>query len=148
MVMLKIKPEKQVEMAVDAWAFQNRWSLDRYDSKGTFSDKLGRYTQNIGMKTGTPDRIGCDSFGHAVFLELKRSGQSGVCRLDQRTFLARKIQSHAFGMVVDSIQALESTYSAWLKLHKEGKQDEALKLLMDLLPKKVIVGKKTMVISE
>ena len=43
-------PEKEVESEVLRWAFRNRWSLDVYDSKGTYSKAKGRYSQNTGMK--------------------------------------------------------------------------------------------------
>lgn len=141
-------PEKEVESEVLRWAFQNRWSLDVYDSKGTYSKAKGRYSQNTGMKTGTPDLLGVTAEGFAAFLELKAPGKEKVCRIEQHSFLTRKIDSNAFALVLSSVSFLEETYSAWLKLRNQGKEKEARQFLLSLLPKKVLVNKKVFQLPE
>ena len=139
--------EKFVESQVLAWAFKNRWSIDVYDSKGTFSEARGRYSRNTGMKTGTADLMGVSSEGYFVALELKAPGKEGVCRLEQHSFLTRKIESNGFALVLSSVSFLEETWTAWLKLRNEGRRAEAQRMLSDLLPKKVIVSGRTLTLQ-
>ena len=61
-------PEKEVEGEVLRWAFRNRWSLDVYDSKGTYSKAKGRYSQNTGMKTLVT--LECATYGSFLTYEL------------------------------------------------------------------------------
>lgn len=142
-----LESEKAVEQEIMAWAFQNRWSLDVYDSKGSYSETRGQYARNTGIKTGHPDLAGSDNLGRAVYLELKKAGQASKCRLEQHQFLSRKIESNCFAMVVDSVQVLETTYHTWLKLRNEGKEKEARDYLRGLLPTKVLVQGRTLEIQ-
>lgn len=136
--------ERFIQFEVLAWALQNRWSLDVYDSKGTFSKARGRYAQNTGMKIGTPDLIGCDAHGRAVFLELKKHGHRSKCRLEQRQFLERKIDSNAFALVVDDVQYLQKVYLHFVSLSDLKERRDYLK---SLLPKKVLINNKIVEVS-
>lgn len=132
MAVKKVSPEKLVEADVLFWCLKNKWSVDVYDSKGSFSAAQKRYTKNKGMKSGTPDLIGCDDKGHAVFVELKTSKTVGSYRQDQAIFLHNKIESGAFCCVVDSAERLEFLYDCWI--NSEMKKQ----LLKSELPKKII----------
>lgn len=139
MVKRKIKPEKLVEMDVLAYAFQQRWSLDVYDSEALFFG--GKKRSNPGLKAGTPDIIGADSQGIALFLELKDPKKDHVCRLAQFQFLTLKIESNAFAIVVSSSEQLDRFYKTWMSLRKTS-LDEARNYLKSILPKKVLVNNK------
>jgi VRR-NUC domain. len=129
--------EKSVECQVLAWAFQNHWSIDVYDSKAIQSVS-SRYIRNSGLKVGTPDLIGCDNQGNAVFLELKRPGKASVCSLEQRQFLERKIDCNAFCLVLDSSDYLQNVYTKWSLMGQKDRRD----YLKSLLPVKVLIQKK------
>jgi hypothetical protein len=137
-----ISPEELVKREVLCWSFTKYWSLDVYDSKGTYSQSRGAYSKNIGMKSGTPDLIGCDNQGLAVYLELKKLGHRGSCRLSQRQFLERKIQANAFALVCDSVEYLESVYTEWISLRSIS-LEKAKSFLLEKLPNKVLINGKT-----
>lgn len=132
--------EKFVESEVLAWAFQNHWSLDVYDSKGVYSESRGGYRSSNLIKAGTSDLVGCDNQGHAVFVELKKPNHHDVCSLGQRQFLERKINCGAFGCVVSSAKQLSEIYSQWKSLPELERKE----FLLSLLPRKVLVNKKIM----
>ena len=129
-----MKPEKKVELDVYQWCFRHRWSVEIYDSKATYSERAQTYKKNRGLSSGTPDVIGNDDQGRAVYIELKASG--GYCSLEQVQFLRRKIDSGAFACVVRSSLELEETYSEWIQsLDKRT-------YLLSKLPKKAKVNGK------
>ncbi len=133
------KLEKEVEKEVLKWAKENGWSLDVYDSKGTYSFAAKSYRANRGLKKGTPDLQGCDPFGHLCLVELKAPKKDDCCSFEQREFLERKIQNFAFGIVTSSAQKLSDAYNQWLQLRYDGKLDDARDYLLGLLPNKVLV---------
>lgn len=141
---LQFKPEAWVEQAVLAWCFQNRWSVDVVDSKMIRGPK-GKMIENPGLPVGISDLLGNTDLGIAAFVELKKSNFRHVCRLSQRQFLERKIQSNAFGIVTDSVTHLEETYHKWISL-RETSFNEAQSFLISELPKKVIVNKKVLLL--
>ena len=139
----RINPEKKVEKEIQAWLFQNNFECEVYDSKGSYSEKLGRYTKHHGMKSGTPDLVGISPFGHFVAIELKAPGKESVCRMAQRQFLERKILKGGFCLVCSDVSYLANTWQTWIKLKKEDKDTEGVGYLMSLLPRKVLIEGKT-----
>lgn len=136
--------EKFVESQVLAWAFENHWSLDVVDSKAVRGAE-GRFVRNSGVKVGTSDLLGCTDFGLAVYIELKRPGHMDVCRLEQRQFLERKIDSNAFALVTDSVQHLQTVYLHFSSLSDLKSKRDYLK---SLLPKKVLIQKRILTLQE
>jgi hypothetical protein len=140
------KREKLVEKEILAWAFMNKIVLEVYDSKGTYSAKLGRYTENTGLDIGTPDLQGFDENGFFLRVELKDKGKDHICSLDQYRKLERAIQSNCFGAVVSSESQLETLYKMWLSLRSKS-LESSRKYLLDNLPKKVMVNKKILTLG-
>jgi len=140
--MKNIGPEKEVESQVIAWAFSKRWSLDVFDSKMIFVGGHGK--SNSGIPLGCSDLVGNTDDGIAAYIELKEPNKDGVCRLSQRQFLEKKIDSNAFACVVSSVAMLEEIFRKWKSL--SGK--EARDFLRSQLPNKVIVGKKVVQLSK
>lgn len=136
--MVLIDPEKIVEMEILAWCFCNGFAMDVYDSEVVVFN--GKKMRNPGVKVGTPDLIGTSGEGYSVFLELKAPGKEKVCSIEQHSFLLRKLEKNAFGLVVSCSNVLQATWSNWLNLRKEGKEKEAREYLITLLPKKVLVN--------
>lgn len=134
-------PEKLVEESVMAWAFEMKIVLWVFDSKGQFSESANRYVKNRGIVKGCPDLLGLDSSGLFVAIELKAQKKGQVCRLEQRQFLERVIQSGGFGAVVENAQALDELYQHWLK-ERQNSSSSSVNLLLNALPKKVLVNKK------
>ena len=128
-------PEKKVEQQIMSWCFVKKWSIDVFDSKATFSVASGSYKRSKSMRVGTPDILGCDDKGHAVFIELKAPKKEDVCRIEQREFLLRKIKAGAFACVVSSSTQLNELYSEWSK-------NKSKEYLENMLPKKVMVRGK------
>jgi hypothetical protein len=135
--------EKMVESEVLAWCFAHGWSADVYDSKGEYSESLGRYRSSKSLKTGTSDVIAATDMGHAAYIELKKTGHDHTCRLEQRQFLERKIASNAFACVVSSAKQLNDIYSEWLALPIDKRRI----FLLSKLPRKVLVNKKILHLS-
>lgn len=136
--MRTLKPEKQVQiLEVEPWLRQHGFSYEIYDSKGAYSASLGRYVRNKGLKKGTPDIIGCDKNGIALFLELKEPKKGHVLRLEQYIFLRTKILSNAFAVCVSSSAQLEEYYLKWSNL-ESAKQE----YLLSCLPDKVLIDSK------
>lgn len=140
--MSNINPEKQVESEIMAWAFSKRWSLNIFDSKKVFI--AGKSRENPGLPIGCSDLVGNTDKGLAVYIELKDPKKDKVCRLSQRQFLEKKIDSNAFACVVSSVAMLEEIFRKWKSL--SGK--EARDFLRSQLPNKVIVGKKVVQLSK
>lgn len=135
--------EKFVESQVLAWAFQRGWSLDVVDSKA-IRGAQDRFVRNSGVKVGTSDLVGCTDSGLAVYLELKRPGKRDLCRLEQRQFLERKIDSNAFALVVDDLEYLQTVYLHFVSLDLKERRD----YLKSLLPKKVLVNGRVLTLQE
>jgi hypothetical protein len=135
--------EKMVESEVLAWMFARGWSADVYDSKGQYSASFGGYKSSQALKTGTPDLIASTDLGHAVFVELKKTGHDHTCRLEQRQFLEKKIASNAFACVVSSAKQLNDIYFEWLLLPVDKRRE----FLLSKLPRKVLVNKKILHLS-
>lgn len=128
-------PEKKVEQQIISWCFVKKWSVDVFESKATFSAASGSYKRSKSMRVGTPDILGCDDKGHAVFIELKAPKKEDVCRIEQREFLLRKIKAGAFACVVSSATQLNELYSEW-------SSNKSKEFLESKLPKKVLVRGK------
>jgi hypothetical protein len=143
--MHNFNPEKKVEQQVLAWYFQNHWSMSVFDSEMIRGPK-NKMVRNPGIPTGCPDTLGCTDQGLAAFVELKKHGFRHICRLSQRQFLERKIQSNAFGIVTDSTEHLSKTYSSWLSLRSESLQ-KAREFLISELPRKVLVDGKILILG-
>lgn len=147
MVRQKIKgftPEKKVEQEIMAWAMLNGWSLSVLDSKALKIN--GKMRSNPGIPVGCPDLVGNCPNGFAAYIELKRANADVICRVSQRNFLLRKIDSNAFACVVDSAEKLERLYSRWVAL-REISLNEARDSLREALPKKVLIDGKIYSVS-
>jgi hypothetical protein len=132
----KFKPESWVEQQVMAWAFQNKWSVDIFDSRAIVS---GRKTKkNPGIIVGCSDLVGNDAFGLSVYVELKKEGEDGVCRFSQHKFLTRKIESNAFACVVGSVVRLKYLYDEWTSLRQTSFK-KAREFLLKELPTRVLI---------
>lgn len=131
------KPEKFVETQILAWAFQNRWDLEVFDSRAIAYQ--GKKRRNPGVPVGMSDLAGHSDIGLAVYIELKKAKGENLCRLSQHQFLSRKIQSGAFGIVTSSPEHLFEVYSKWLSLRGTK---EAEQYLLRELPRKVLVDGK------
>jgi hypothetical protein len=101
----------------------------------------GKKRQNPGLQVSTPDLIGNDSNGLALYVELKAPDGHEICRIGQHQFLTRKIFSNAFGAVVSSSAQLEQLYKRWLSLRNHS-LIEARDYLLEQLPKKVLINGK------
>lgn len=135
----KIKPEKLVEREVLSWAFTKGWSINVFDSKSIQTN--GKLRSNPGLIIGCPDLVGNCSLGFAVYIELKKHKADGVCRLSQRNFLSRKIESNSFACVVDSAEKLDKLYHHWITLRTTSLSD-ARTFLIKALPTKVVIDGK------
>lgn len=123
------KPERDlVQIPCVEWMRQRGWSVNIYESKAIFSPTAGRYIGQS-MLPGTCDCMGVDQAGHGVFLEFKAPGRLKTIKHHQRKFLLEKIDSGAFGAVVDSVVRLGEIYETWIKLRLEDKFDEAKEYL-------------------
>lgn len=136
----KGKPEKLVEQQVLAWCFKNNIWVKVYDSKAVWSPAAKMFKRSLNMSVGTPDLTGLNSQGLFVAIELKAPGKEKVCRLEQRQFLEQVINRNGFGCVISSVEQLESLYLEFI----EKKDPE---LLMQALPKKVLINGKTMTLE-
>lgn len=136
----KGKPEKLVEQQVLAWCFKNNMFVKVFDSKAVWSPAAKMFKRSLNMSVGTPDIVGVDSSGMFIGIELKAPGKEKVCRLEQRQFLEQVINHNGFGCVISSIEQLESLY-----LEFKEKKDKTL--LLNALPKKVLINGKTMTLE-
>lgn len=134
----RLKPEKIVERHVRIWAAQKGWMLNVFDSKKQRNSK-GIFAKSNAAEVGTPDLIGCDTEGHAVYIELKAPGKEGVLRLKQRMFLDLAIEHNCFACVTSDTKELEQIYAGWL-ICRDISEKDAREFLRDNLPKKVKVG--------
>ena len=132
-------PEKLVEQEIIAWALINKWSLNVFDSKALKMN--GKMRSNPGIPVGCPDLVGNCPLGYSVYIELKKAKASDVCRVSQRNFLQRKIESNAFGCVVDSAERLERLYVKWVAL-RINSLSKSREFLLEQLPTKVLIDGK------
>jgi len=123
-------PEKEVERECLEWMRRQGWSVNVFEAKATW-DKRGFY-RGQAMKEGTPDCIGCDSFGTFVAVEFKAPGRLSTLRPLQRKYLVEKIERGAFAAVVDSASRLQDCYELWRDCVKNGAN--SVELLLGLLP--------------
>lgn len=135
----KGKPEKLVEKQVLAWCFKNNIDVNVFDSKAVFSYSKNSYSKNNGIPEGCADILGCDFDGKFFAIELKAPGKEKVCRLSQYNFIKRKIKSGGFCLVCSDCETLNDVFFKWKDLNK----DDGIQYLMSLLPKKVLINKKT-----
>ena len=132
------RPEKLVETQIRHAAHEWGWSLDVYDSAVLIV--AGKKIKKGGLQVGSPDMMGASDSGIALYIELKKPDHNNICRIEQRLFLERKIESNAFGVVTDSPEHLLATYRKWLSLR--GDLKAARDYLLSCLPKKVLVKGK------
>lgn len=135
-----IKPEKLVEQQVRGWCLKQNISVHVFDSKATWSPSAKTFKRTTAMRVGVSDLIGLDSSGLFVAIELKAPGKEKVCRLEQKQFLEDVINHNGFGCVVSSVEQLESLY-----LEFKSKKNKTL--LLNALPKKVLVNGKVMTLA-
>ncbi len=140
-------PEKQVEQSVRFWLMKNNFSVEVFDAKATFSKAHNMYKKSQSMKEGVSDLVGVSPQGYFVAVELKAPKKEKVCRLKQYHYLRAKIASNGFGLVVSDVSFLSETWKSWLNLRLENKEKEARDFLLSLLPKKVQVGKRIVMIE-
>lgn len=128
--MKSIKPEKKFEQEVRAWCFENRIITDVFDSKAKYTAR-GIYKAQ-GLPIGTPDLIGANHLGHAIYIELKSPGKEAIPTREQYNYLAKMINTNCFACVTNSISHLAELYSIWLAAPSR-------ELLISHLPTKVLV---------
>lgn len=124
------KPEKEVERAVMLWLNTNGFDCNVVESKAVYNPKIQRFLHSQAAP-GMSDIVGNTDAGRAVFIELKAPGRRVASAVSdvQRFFLMRKIQSHCFALVVDSVEYLERTYNQWLALPLDQRVDFLFKEL-------------------
>src|SRR5882724_1663439 len=106
-----IKPEKRFEQEVRAWCFQNRIIVDVFDSKAKYTER-GIYKAQ-GLPIGTPDLIGANHLGQAMYIELKSPKKEPIPTLEQYNYLAKMINQNCFACVINSLTHLEELYFLW-----------------------------------
>ena len=125
------EPEEDVCRDLMGYWNSNGFNFDRNESKA--NKQVGTNTWvNSGLKSGTPDFIGCDPDGHYMAVEVKAPGRrnkSGL-RDAQRDFLVSKIDSGAFGCVTDSVSHFEDIYLKW----KNAKRTQKKSILLSDIP--------------
>lgn len=141
--MKRIKPEKQFEQKVKAWAASNGIWLEVYDSKAKFTEKGIYKTQ--GLAKGTPDLLGLNKYGRYVAIELKAPGKPAIPSLEQRMFLRRVIEFGGFALVANDLEILNETYTRWLMVTDEVNRRA---FLLDKLPAKVRIKNKVITVSD
>jgi hypothetical protein len=128
------KPEDQVYLKVCAWAFRNNFWIHRIESKATFSQKIGRYTNRTPAPKGFPDVCGLGPNGEAVYIELKAKGKLSTIRPEQHRFLSKAISMGAFAVCIDDDKNLDVYYTTWVALMKAWNYSDAKDYLLNKLP--------------
>lgn len=124
-------PEKDLcEKEIMPWLKANAFCCTVIEAKSTFSASVGKYIKSQAVP-GFPDIVGNDSDGVAVYIELKAPGRISTLRDNQRRFLKKKIYSNCFGIVVDSVDKLQTSYEQWKCIDKK---DKKIDYLLSLLP--------------
>lgn len=122
-------PERDLQKIIIKWLNEELgWDVQNVDSSASYSLSAGRYISQKHAKTGTPDIVGNDKEGRAIFIELKAPGRRLKVRLNQRDFLVKKIHSNCFAIVADSKEYISNTYNQWLT-HQNKKE-----FLLNALP--------------
>lgn len=112
------KPEFEFKKAAKRWLTANGFKCDVVESKAVWSKAAGDYLSGQ-ARAGFSDLVGVTPyFGVACYIELKAPGKRSTLKPHQRDFLIGKIEAGAFGVCVDSVELLESLYSAWLNIRK------------------------------
>ncbi len=133
-------PEKLVEEKIRGWCLQNQIWVEVFDSKGSFSKSANRFVKNPGIVKGCPDLVGLNNIGLFVAIELKALNHDKVCRLEQRQYLVRVIEQGGFGIVTASVDHIDQLYKKWIETRSK-------ELLLNELPKKVLINKKIVTIA-
>lgn len=124
------RPEKDlVQMPCTIWMKQVGWSVETYESKAVWDAYAQSYVSK-GMKSGTPDCMGCTNQGYAIYVEFKAPGRRSTLKPHQRHFLITKAQCGAFSCVVDSLELLKALWAKWISMRVDGKLNEAVDFLL------------------
>lgn len=127
------RPEKDlVQMPCMIWMKQMGFSVETYESKAVWDMHAQSYVTK-GMKSGTPDCMGCTNQGYAVYIEFKAPGRRKTVKPHQRHFLVSKAQCGAFSCVIDDLEYLKAVWSKWISFRSEGHLNEATQFLLNLL---------------
>lgn len=108
------KPEKLVETAVLEWCKAKGWDVAIYESSTYDPRSRSRHTSKL--QAGHSDLAGVTDKGQAVYIELKAKDRRNNLSEVQRIFLERKIKYHAFAVVVDSVERLDTQWSSFFSL--------------------------------
>lgn len=128
-----LRPEKDlVQMPCMIWMKQQGFSVEIYESKAVWDSKAQSYVTK-GMKSGTPDCMGCTNQGYAVYIEFKAPGRRATLKPHQRHFLITKAQCGAFACVIDDLEYLKAVWVKWIAKRVDGHFNEAKAFLLDLL---------------
>lgn len=100
---------------IDPWLKKNGFSMDRIESKATYNPDAKKYL-NSPTTYGMSDRVGCDRYGRACYIEAKAPNRTMYLRLDQKEFLLNKLNYNAFCCVVNDVDELQRIYDHFLTL--------------------------------
>lgn len=121
------KPEDAVVKAHLDWYKANDFFIARYESKAKMQNGVWRAS---GLNYGTPDLMGCDSFGQFHALEAKAPGRLSTLREEQRAFLLEIIERGGFGMCSDNVDKTVRVWNQWCNLYLEKDKVELLKSIL------------------
>lgn len=137
-------PEKDVAKECLTWMRSQGWDVEIYEAKAVYNPD-GTY-RNSHMKAGVCDCMGITPIGVPVYVEFKAKGCRSTFNADdnhrQREFLLKKIEYLGFGVVIDSVERLETTWAEYIRLKNGWGESAARDFLMDQLPKKRKSSKK------
>lgn len=100
---------------IDPWLKANGFSMDRVEAKATYNPQAKAYL-NSPTTPGMSDRVGCDRYGRACFIEAKAPNRTMYLRPDQKQFLVEKLNYNAFVCCVNDVCELERIYDQFLTL--------------------------------
>lgn len=130
------KPEEETEKIIRKWASKNDLQIFKTDAAAKFNSQADRFLPNQHLKAGHADFSGDTSIGLAAYIEAKARGSANNISHRQFIFLSAKIKRGCFGCCIDREEVLDFLYKNWLGLMKSGRRNEAIKFLLDQLPKK------------
>lgn len=108
-----------------------RFDVQVIEAKAHWNSSAGCYTKNTSVDEGTPDIIGTDPDGIAVYIEAKAPKKLNTIRVTQYEYLLQKIKVNAFCACVDDADKCQEIYETWQMIQtREGKKQ----FLRDQLP--------------
>jgi len=133
-----MKPELKTEVEIKSVARKLGWSLDKIESKATYSLAAKRFLRSKSAPVGFSDYVGCSDAGWCLYIEAKARGKLKTLRAEQDEFLREKIAHNAFAVVVDSGELLERLWSTFKSTPPEARQE----FLLSLIPAHVLSSRR------